>query len=57
MAPSGGIGTIIQDELEKWALRIKASGAKRAWVYFNNDYEALLRKTPALCVACSHILK
>ena len=27
-------------ELEKWAQRIKASGAKRAWVYFNNDYEA-----------------
>ena len=29
-----------KDELEKWAQRIKASGAKRAWVYFNNDYEA-----------------
>ena len=28
------------DELAKWAGRIKASGAKRAWVYFNNDYEA-----------------
>lgn len=27
-------------ELEKWADRIKASGAKRAWIYFNNDYEA-----------------
>jgi uncharacterized protein YecE (DUF72 family) len=27
-------------ELSKWAQRIKASGAKRAWVYFNNDYEA-----------------
>ena len=27
-------------ELRRWAERIKASGAKRAWVYFNNDYEA-----------------
>jgi uncharacterized protein YecE (DUF72 family) len=29
-----------RDELSKWADRIKASGAKRAWIYFNNDYEA-----------------
>ena len=29
-----------RDELLKWADRIKASGAKRAWIYFNNDYEA-----------------
>ena len=29
-----------KDELSKWADRITASGAKRAWVYFNNDYEA-----------------
>jgi uncharacterized protein YecE (DUF72 family) len=28
------------DELAKWADRIKASGVKRAWIYFNNDYEA-----------------
>lgn len=27
-------------ELKQWAERIKASGAKRAWIYFNNDYEA-----------------
>ena len=27
-------------ELAKWTARIKASGAKRAWVYFNNDNEA-----------------
>jgi uncharacterized protein YecE (DUF72 family) len=27
-------------ELVHWAERIKASGAKRAWVYFNNDYAA-----------------
>ena len=29
-----------KDELAKWAERIKASGAKRVWIYFNNDYEA-----------------
>lgn len=27
-------------ELAEWADRIKASGAKRAWIYFNNDYQA-----------------
>jgi uncharacterized protein YecE (DUF72 family) len=27
-------------ELAVWAERIKASGAKRAWVYFNNDNDA-----------------
>lgn len=26
-------------ELAEWADRIRASGARRAWVYFNNDYE------------------
>ena len=26
------------DELKEWAARIKASGANRAWVYFNNDH-------------------
>ena len=26
-------------ELMRWAERIRASGAKRAWIYFNNDYE------------------
>lgn len=46
------------EELRGWADRIKASGAKRAWVYFNNDNEAhapknartlhsLLRLSPA----------
>nr|WP_244547327.1 DUF72 domain-containing protein [Bradyrhizobium sp. Gha] len=24
----------------KWASRIKGSGVKRAWIYFNNDYDA-----------------
>ena len=28
------------DELRVWADRIRASGAKRAFVYFNNDYNA-----------------
>jgi uncharacterized protein YecE (DUF72 family) len=27
-------------ELRKWAERIKTSGAKKAWIYFNNDYSA-----------------
>jgi uncharacterized protein YecE (DUF72 family) len=27
-------------ELAQWAERIKASGAKRVWAYFNNDHEA-----------------
>jgi uncharacterized protein YecE (DUF72 family) len=29
-----------KDELRAWAGRIRASGAKRAWIYFNNDNEA-----------------
>jgi uncharacterized protein YecE (DUF72 family) len=29
-----------KEELAKWADRIKASGAKRVWVYFNNDKDA-----------------
>lgn len=28
-----------KDELSKWADRIKTSGARRAWIYFNNDNE------------------
>jgi uncharacterized protein YecE (DUF72 family) len=28
-----------KDELMAWAERIKASGAKRVWAYFNNDYD------------------
>jgi uncharacterized protein YecE (DUF72 family) len=28
------------EELKKWADRIAASGARRAWAYFNNDYNA-----------------
>ena len=29
-----------KEELAEWADRIKASGAKRAWIYFNNDNDA-----------------
>jgi uncharacterized protein YecE (DUF72 family) len=29
-----------KEELETWAIRIRESGAKRAWVYFNNDIDA-----------------
>ena len=32
------------EELKVWAGRIKASGAKKAWVYFNNDYAAYAPK-------------
>ena len=28
------------EELQTWAQRIRAIGAKRAWIYFNNDYGA-----------------
>jgi uncharacterized protein YecE (DUF72 family) len=28
------------EELAEWANRIRASGAKRAWIYFNNDNDA-----------------
>src|SRR5262249_16306095 len=28
------------DELSTWVHRIRRSGAKRAWVYFNNDHDA-----------------
>jgi uncharacterized protein YecE (DUF72 family) len=30
-----------EGELAEWAERIRNSGARRAWVYFNNDYEGL----------------
>jgi uncharacterized protein YecE (DUF72 family) len=34
-------------ELVKWVGRIKASGATRAWIYFNNDYEAYAPRNAA----------
>lgn len=32
------------DELTIWADKIRTSGAKKAWVYFNNDYEGFAPK-------------
>ena len=32
------------NELAEWADKIRASGAHRAWVYFNNDYEGFAPK-------------
>lgn len=32
------------EELTEWAARVKASGAKRLWIYFNNDYNAYAPK-------------
>src|SRR5512138_3176238 len=29
-----------EEELSNWAERINASGAQRAWIYFNNDNDA-----------------
>ena len=31
----------------EWASRIKASGARRAWIYFNNDNDAHAPKNAA----------
>jgi uncharacterized protein YecE (DUF72 family) len=33
-----------KEELADWAARIKASGAKTSWIYFNNDYNAYATK-------------
>lgn len=35
------------EELSTWAQRIRKSGAKRAWVYFNNDHEAYAPRNAA----------
>lgn len=32
------------DELKIWANKIRVSGARRAWIYFNNDYEGFAPK-------------
>jgi uncharacterized protein YecE (DUF72 family) len=37
-----------RQELSDWADRIKASGARRVWVYFNNDYEARAPRNAAV---------
>ena len=36
------------EELADWATKIKDSGAKRAWVYFNNDFDAYAPKNAAV---------
>ena len=36
-----------KEELMEWASRIKASGARRAWIYFNNDNDAHAPKNAA----------
>ena len=35
------------EELADWATKIRDSGAKRAWVYFNNDFDAYAPKNAA----------
>jgi uncharacterized protein YecE (DUF72 family) len=37
-----------KDELMEWVRRIEESGAKRAWIYFNNDYDAHAPKNAAV---------
>ncbi len=37
-----------KEELREWADRIKASGAKKAWIYFNNDNDAHAPKNAAV---------
>jgi uncharacterized protein YecE (DUF72 family) len=37
-----------KQELADWATKIKDSGAKRAWVYFNNDHDAHAPKNAAV---------
>jgi uncharacterized protein YecE (DUF72 family) len=36
-----------EEELAHWATKIRDSGAKRAWVYFNNDFDAYAPKNAA----------
>jgi uncharacterized protein YecE (DUF72 family) len=40
-------GDYAKEELADWATKIKDSGAKRAWVYFNNDHDAHAPKNAA----------
>ncbi|MDI6029526.1 DUF72 domain-containing protein [Corticibacterium sp. UT-5YL-CI-8] len=42
-----------ESELAEWADKIHKSGAKRAWVYFNNDYEGF---APKNALAMRHLL-
>jgi hypothetical protein len=36
------------EELAHWATKIRDSGAKKAWVYFNNDFDAYAPKNAAV---------
>jgi uncharacterized protein YecE (DUF72 family) len=36
------------DELLVWAHRIRDSGAKRVWIYFNNDFDGYAVKNAAM---------
>ena len=38
------VSSYLEEELADWATRINDSGAKRAWVYFNNDFDAYAPK-------------
>lgn len=39
-----------REELVAWAEKIKTSGAKEAWVYFNNDRDGYaIKNAKALC--------
>jgi uncharacterized protein YecE (DUF72 family) len=42
-----------KEELTEWATRIRASGAERAWVYFNNDNDA---RAPKNAIALRRML-
>jgi uncharacterized protein YecE (DUF72 family) len=42
------------DELAEWVDRIQASGAKRAWIYFNNDYQG---HAPKNALTMRHLLE
>ena len=42
-----------EGELTKWADRIRCSGAARAWIYFNNDYEGYAPKNALAMRLCS----
>lgn len=44
------------EEIEDWARRIAGSGAREAWVYFDNDREGFaIRNAQALMIACRHL--
>lgn len=40
------------DEIKEWASRIRASRAKRIWVYFNNDYNGYAIKNAHQLIDC-----